>query len=213
MIPRSAPERRWGDQTRVDDGGTARDLLLDAADVCFEKFGPNRTTIEDVTRQAKVSRSTFYRYFDGRSDLLVAAYMRENATVFDRVKTLMAEPGTFADRVVQVTLRAIHAIRSGRYFPMLFNADGAMLTSQAITASQAFYAAGRSAMAPFFEEAQRRGELPARMDLDDFIEWHLRVVLSFAMFDSPVERDHASLRGLLESFICPPLSTTRADDE
>lgn len=211
MIPRTVPERRWGDKKRVDDEDAARERLLDAAQECFNRFGPNRTSIEDVARQAKVSRSTVYRYFEGRNELLAAAYMRENAAVFERVKILMAEQGTFAERVVRVTVRAINALRSGRYFPMLFNSDGALMSSQAIIASKLFYEAGHATMQPFFEEARDRGELPADLDLDDFIEWHLRLVFSFAMFDSPAPRDQASLSRLLETFIVPPL-TASADD-
>jgi AcrR family transcriptional regulator len=147
-----------------------------------------------------------YRYFEGRDELLAATYMRESAAVFDRVKVLMAEPGTFAERVVKVTARAIHALRSGRYFPVLFNSSGAQLSSQAIIASKIFYEAGHATMQPFFEEAHSRGELPSNLGLDDFIEWHLRLIFSFAMFDSPAPRDQASLSHLLETFMAPPLT-------
>ena len=205
MIPRTVPERRWGGKKRVDDEDAARERLLDAAEECFSKFGASKTSIEDVARQAKVSRSTVYRYFEGRNELLAAAYMRENAAVFDRVKVLMAEPGTFAERVVRVTVRAINAMRSGRYFPMLVNADGALLSSQAIIASKLFYEAGHRTMRPFFEEAQTREEVSRGLDLEDFIEWHLRLIFSFAMFDSPTPRDQSSLTHLLETFIAPPL--------
>lgn len=206
MMPRSVPQRRWGDKKRVDDEDAARERLLDAAAECFERFGASRTSIEDVARQAKVSRSTVYRYFEGRKELLAAAYMRESATVFERTKVLMAEPGTFAERVVAVTIRAINAMRSGRYFPMLFNADGALLSSQAIIASQAFYQAGRATMQPYFEAAKAKGEIPAALDLEDFLEWHLRLIFSFAMFDSPEPRDAGSLHRLLTTFIEPPLT-------
>jgi AcrR family transcriptional regulator len=206
VTARTPHERRWGDKKRVDDEDAARERLLDAAEECFSQFGLSKTSIEDVARQAKVSRSTVYRYFEGRNELLAAAYMRANTAVFVRVKTLMAEQGTFAERVVRVTVRAVYALRSGRYFPMLFNSDGALLSSQAIIASKLFYEAGCDTMQPFFEEAQSRGELRADLDLEDFIEWHLRLIFSFAMFDSPTPRDSASLHHLLETFIAPPLT-------
>lgn len=206
MMPRTGPARRWGDKKRVDDEEDARQRLLDAAEECFARFGPSRTSIEDVARQAKVSRSTVYRYFEGRDELLAAAYMRENAAVFDRVKVLMAEKGSFAERVVSVTVRAINALRSGGYFPTLFDADGVLMSSQAIIASRMFYDAGQATMRPFFEEAQSRGEVPADLDLADFIEWHLRLIFSFTMFDSPAPRDTASLTRLLRTFIAPALT-------
>jgi AcrR family transcriptional regulator len=209
LIGRSGSERRWGDKKRVDDEDAARERLVDAAEECFSRFGASRTSIEDVARQAKVSRSTVYRYFEGRNELLAAAYMRENTAVFERVKILMTEKGTFAERVVRVTVRAINALRSGRFFPMLFNSDGALMSSQAIIASKMFYEAGHATMQPFFEEAQSRREIPADLEIEDFIEWHLRLIFSFAMFDSPTPRDQASLTRLLKTFIAPPLSARR----
>jgi AcrR family transcriptional regulator len=208
VIPRAVSSRRWGDKTRVEDEDEARERILDAAEVCFEQYGLNRTTMEDVSRVAKVSRSTVYRYFEGRGELIAAAYMRESATVFERLKILMSRPGTFADRVVESVLRAIDALRSQKYFPMLFGPEGALLSSQAITASAAFFEAGHAVMRPFFEDAKQRGEVRPELDLDDFIEWHLRIIFSFAMFDSPIPRDHNGLRRLIEDYIAPPLSAS-----
>lgn len=205
MTPRSTTERRWGGKQRVDDEDAARERLLDAAEECFTRLGPSRTKIEDVARQAKVSRSTVYRYFDGRGELLAAAYVRESTAVFERVSDLMAESGTFAERIVRITARAIKALRSGRYFPTLFNAEGALVSSQAIIASSAFYEAGRAVMTPFFESAQASGEISRDLEVDDFIEWHVRLIFSFAMFDSPAPRDDEGLTRLLEAFVGPPL--------
>jgi len=49
-----------------NDPDTARDRLLDAAEACFERSGISKTTVEDIAKQASVSRATVYRYFAGR---------------------------------------------------------------------------------------------------------------------------------------------------
>ncbi len=153
-----------------------------------------------------MSRSTVYRYFDGRGDLIVAAYLRESQAVNEKVKALMERPGTFAERVVEATMRSIDAIRAGKYLPLMLSSEGALLASKAITASTAFYESCRETMGPFFEEAKARGEVRSEMALDDFIEWTLRIIFSFAMFDSPMHRDPKSMRALVETFLVPPLS-------
>jgi hypothetical protein len=43
------------------------------------------------------------------------------------------------------------------------------------------------------------------MNLDDFIEWHLRVIFSLLTNETP-HRDRESLRGLLETYVVPPLT-------
>jgi AcrR family transcriptional regulator len=175
--------------------------------VCFERFGLRRTTIDDVAKEAKVSRSTVYRYFDGRGDLIVAALMRESDAVHERVKTLMRAPGPFPERVVKATLKSIDAIKSGKYLPIMLTPEGAILTSRAVTASSAFYEASRDTMRPFFEEAQASGEIRKDITLDDFLEWSLRIIFSFAMFDSPTQRDpKKSVRRLIETFLVPSIT-------
>jgi AcrR family transcriptional regulator len=199
-------ERRWGAKERIDNEDDARERLLNAAEVCFERFGLRRTTIDDVAREAKVSRSTVYRYFDGRGDLLVAAYLRENQAVNEKLKVLMRRPGTFADRFLEATMRSIDAIRSGKYLPLMLSPEGAALASKAITASMAFYESSRATMGPFFEQAKATGEVRGEIGLDDFIEWNIRILFSFAMFDGPIRRDRASLRRLIETFLLPALT-------
>lgn len=201
-----APERRWGTKERLDNEEDARERLLNAAESCFERFGLRRTTIDDVAREAKVSRSTVYRYFDGRGDLIVGAYMRESAAVNEKVKALMREPGPFGERVVEAMMRSIDAIRAGKYLPLMLTPEGALLASKAVTASSAFFESSRETMGPFLEQAKRDREVREDLELDDFIEWTLRLIFSFAMFDSPEARDRASLRRLIAELLIPSLA-------
>jgi AcrR family transcriptional regulator len=49
---------------------TVRERLLEAAYRCVARDGMGRTTIEDIAREAGVSRPTVYRYFPGGKDAL-----------------------------------------------------------------------------------------------------------------------------------------------
>jgi AcrR family transcriptional regulator len=206
LIAHDPPERRWGSKERLDNEDDARERLLNAAEVCFERFGLRRTTIDDVAREAKVSRSTVYRYFDGRGDLIAAAYMRESDAVNEKVKALMGKPGPFADRLIKATMRSIESVRQGKYLPLMVTPEGAILASKAVTASSAFYETMRETMGPFVEQAKADGELRPDLELDDFNEWMLRIIFSFAMLDSPTQRDQKHIRHLLETFLSPALS-------
>ena len=205
LIRNDVPERRWGGKERLDNEDDARERLLNAAEACFERFGLRRTTIDDVAREAKVSRSTVYRYFDGRGDLIVAAYMREGDQVNEKLKALLDKPGPFSERLLKATMRSIEAIRSGKYLPLMLTPEGAMLASKAVTASTAFYEQTRRTMGPYLEAAQAKGEVREDLDLDDFNEWMLRIVFSFAMIDSPSKHDQKHIKHMLATFLVPAL--------
>jgi len=56
-----------------------RDRLIEAATLVFAELGPEVAQIDDVIRQAGVSRGTFYNYFRSTDDLLRAAVDRLSA--------------------------------------------------------------------------------------------------------------------------------------
>jgi AcrR family transcriptional regulator len=60
----------------------ATEAILDAAVVEFEQHGLRRVALDDVARRARVSRTTIYRRFAGRDELVAAVIDRENAALF-----------------------------------------------------------------------------------------------------------------------------------
>lgn len=58
------------------------EAVLDAALVEFDRHGIRRVALEDVARRAGVSRTTIYRKFANKDDLVSAVMDRENARLF-----------------------------------------------------------------------------------------------------------------------------------
>lgn len=61
----------------VDGPPTTRQRLLDAALDVLARTGLQRLTLEDVAREAGMSRQTLYRYFGNRDALVEAVVVRE----------------------------------------------------------------------------------------------------------------------------------------
>jgi len=66
-----------------DDPATC--AILDAAIAEFEQHGFRRVALDDVARRAGVSRTTIYRRFAGRDELVAAVIDRENAVLFANI--------------------------------------------------------------------------------------------------------------------------------
>ncbi|MCH9721517.1 MAG: TetR/AcrR family transcriptional regulator; helix-turn-helix transcriptional regulator [Actinomycetia bacterium] len=60
----------------------AESTILDAALVEFDRHGIRKVTLGDVARRAGVSRTTIYRRFANRDELIAAVMDRENARLF-----------------------------------------------------------------------------------------------------------------------------------
>lgn len=82
-MPEAAPPRA------VD---RATQSILDAALVEFDRYGIRKVALDDVARRAGVSRTTIYRRFANRDDLVAAVMDRENERLFaDIAEELKAE--------------------------------------------------------------------------------------------------------------------------
>src|SRR4051812_11489669 len=61
-----------------------RSAILDAAARCVERYGVRKTTMSDVSAEAKIAKATLYNHFRTKDDLLAAL-------VQSRVEQLTAE--------------------------------------------------------------------------------------------------------------------------
>jgi AcrR family transcriptional regulator len=74
---------RWADNTPIN-ADDARGRIVSAATECVRRFGPGKTTMDDVARAAGVSRPTVYKFFSSRNEVLVAALLRMIDNAIDR---------------------------------------------------------------------------------------------------------------------------------
>ena len=83
------PSRRWGDDTAILDDEEARRRLLDATGRCIVRRGNTQIRMAEVADEAGVSRSTVYRYFPGRDDVLLGLMLtRIDTALADLVRGL-----------------------------------------------------------------------------------------------------------------------------
>jgi AcrR family transcriptional regulator len=92
----------------------ATQAILDAAVVEFERHGIRRVALDDVARRAGVSRTTIYRRFANRDDLVAAVVERENAALFADIAVELKKAGPQADFHVEAFTLAILKFRGHR---------------------------------------------------------------------------------------------------
>jgi AcrR family transcriptional regulator len=88
--------------------------ILDAAVVEFERHGFRRVALDDVARRARVSRTTIYRRFSGRDELVAAVIDRENAALFADIATEVKSTGRHANYYVEAFTLSIMRFRRHR---------------------------------------------------------------------------------------------------
>src|SRR5438105_15597727 len=71
---------------------STRDAILDAIDRLLGVLGYRKLTIEDVAREAEISRRTFYLHFTGKKQATLACLDRNIGRLVDELRRLARGP-------------------------------------------------------------------------------------------------------------------------
>jgi AcrR family transcriptional regulator len=109
-----------------DDAAT--NAILDAAVGEFEQHGFRRVALDDLARRAGVSRTTIYRRFAGRDELVGAVIDRENALLFANIAEELKSRRPQSNYYVEAFTCAIVRFRQHRVLTrMIADEPGLML--------------------------------------------------------------------------------------
>ncbi len=96
------------------DPATATQQILDAAVVEFERHGFRRVALDDVARRAGVSRTTIYRRFANKDELVGAVIERENVSLFADIASELKQSGPQSNYYVEAFTLSILKFRRHR---------------------------------------------------------------------------------------------------
>ena len=103
----------------------------------FERHGFRRVALDDVARRAKVSRTTIYRRFAGRDELVAAVIDRENDALCAEIARHIKDAGPAANIYVESFTAAIVKFRDHRVLNRMITDDPGL----ALQLGQQHYAA------------------------------------------------------------------------
>jgi AcrR family transcriptional regulator len=183
------------------------DAVADAALRCIARWGLAKTTLEDVAREAGLSRATVYRAFPGggKDALFAALAVREIAQLEAAAADAIAGSDDLEDALVAaVTTVARHLEAHGAFQFLIAHEPGLVLPHLAFHELDGLLARVRAVGGPVLERF-----LPSR-HAADLAETVARLVISYVC--SPAAgvqlTDDPSVRKLVRAFVLPGLLTT-----
>lgn len=103
------------------------EAILDAAVVEFEQHGFRRVALDDVARRARVSRTTIYRRFSNKDELIAAVIERENVVLFAEIATELKQAGPQSNYYVEAFTLSIVKFRRHRALNRMITDEPALL--------------------------------------------------------------------------------------
>lgn len=188
-----------------------QERIVEAAYALVAKYGPARTSVEDVAVAAGVSRATMYRYFPGgRSELIDEVVTYEYRLFFLRLYEAISDAETL-EEVMELGLRTAHrAIEDHDVLQMILRTEPEILEP----ALRAQSSETRALVAWFLTPYLERHELAPGVEVAQAADFLARMVLSYVGaagrwdLDDPAQLTELVRKELL-SGIAPPASTDR----
>ncbi len=163
--------RRWGAERALLDGDEARHRLLEAASRCIVRRGNTQIRMAEVAAEAGVVRSTVYRYFPSRDDLLLGLLlMRIDNALADHVASL-PHPEDAANSIQQLLMAPVESVVGDPLNEALMSGESTALTTALEIGSEQIVDVILRHYRPLFGRWQAGGQLHPDLDPRETARW------------------------------------------
>lgn len=191
---------RWGDGRRADTD-FAREQILDAAWRCYNANTIYKTSMEHIAREAKVSRTTVYRYFENRDEVLTGVMMRALHQLIDDIRHTVVATDSFADFIVESLVCGVEAVPKSPMLALSLQ-EQSNVFNRIYIVSQETLAILVDFFSERFEQARRDGELREGIELLPLIDWLIHVISAYMIAPTAVQSAD-DWRKMLRTFLVP----------
>jgi AcrR family transcriptional regulator len=195
--------RRTNSSVLSGDAAEARLQILAAAEIVIARYGVSKTTMDDIGKQAGVSRPTVYRYFGDRDNLLGALIERRARMLFDRARDYILGFESFPEQLVEGLLYLVDHGRRDPIMRTLVGPEYLDVTSSIVNGSALAAELTAEMWEPVLRRAAQRGEIRSDLDVMAVGEWLAVVQFILLEHRDVASTDHPSTRLLLKTFVLP----------
>ena len=189
-------------QARAKD---TRRTILDSAVGLYLSKGAENTTASAIIKRARVSRTTFYRYFKDADDVLNQAVTRDFQALMADFETQNYEQASLEEQIVEDITWFVRQLRRRPALKLLFANNSRQLYERIDESLAACFDAALACSRPTYERAKRMGRLRDGITLHRYVEWCMFVVMSLQTVNFPFAANEFRLREMVKDFVTPSL--------
>jgi AcrR family transcriptional regulator len=193
----------------ADDRTSTRVRIVDGALRCLARQGVAKSTVDDIAREAGLSRATVYRTFPrGKDDILAAVVETETARLFSALAVAMGEAADLEDVLVAGMVESARWLSAHDALAyLLAHEPGVVLPHLTFAELDRVLLVAGDLAAPFFA----RWLEPAQASRA--AEWAVRIVLAYTSDRNPAAdlTDPDETRALVRAFVLPGILALRLE--
>lgn len=186
---------------------SAYERIVRSAYLCFDRAGIDRTRIEDIAREAGVSRQTVYSYFKSKIDIVDLISAEESRKVNAEVRRRLVRGQGFDETVTEALLLIVRIAIDNPYIRRIV--ANREFEAEVASPSSHMHEMHRDWWGRFLAQARASGDIAADLDDDEIILWLTLTqhMLLTRLDGGPVSDE--DLRRLIRRFIVEPMLAQR----
>lgn len=196
-----------GKNAGLPDIGKTGARIIEGARRCFERFGIEKTTIEDIAKSAGVSRPTVYKFFSGKMDIVDYIGFGELDKIQDAVRARVQRHPVFADMATEAIVASVIVAGENPYIRRFV--EDLETASHSQLASSPFQLQAHQRWESLIRRAQTNGELADDVSISDVVDWLSRNQVMLLRTVDHFGGDEDRLRYLVRRFVVEPLLANR----
>ncbi len=196
-------KRRTNTSVLSGDATEARQQILAAAENVIARYGVSKTTMDDIGKQAGVSRPTVYRYFGDRDNLLGALIERRARMLFDQARNYIFGFESFDQQLVEGLLYLIDHGRRDPIVRILVGPEYLDVTTPIVNGSALVAELTAEMWEPVLRRAIQHGQIRSDLDVLAVGQWLALVQFILVGRRDVTGADDAGTRILLKTFVLP----------
>lgn len=198
-------DKRWGDNTRLVNPNSAREIILEVATQQFEEHGIDKTLMDDIAKSANISRRTLYRYFPQKSALIQAVVDIQAQDFLKSLKRkLPRKANSFSEKLEFYVRYAITEGPKAAGSRLLFSSKNSELAKEYYFNSMPSLSVWQDLIEPDFEEAQEQGEITSDITFTDLLAYLGRFIYIYSIVPST----NKELKQTIKIFVLGALQKT-----
>jgi AcrR family transcriptional regulator len=188
---------------------TTEERIIASAYQCFSNYGIAKTSMEDIAREAELSRPTVYKYFPNKSEIVNQISMLEALKLNNEVRRRCTRQNSVVDTIIEATLIAARVSSKNVYVRRVM--ESIFVPSISSDPAGPIHQINRGWWRRLIEEGVQHHELATDLTLDQIVSW---LSLSQALLLVKLEAVRISddeLREFIRRFIVEPLLAGRGN--
>lgn len=172
---------------------------------CFTRYGPRRTTMEDVAACAGIARPALYRYVSSRDEIVEAVILERVEELADGFRSVVTDAPSFAEAMVEASLAAVNAARLDPELQALFETTtGTRIIQVMAGPNPGFHDFVKGFFTDAFAAARASGELRDDVTDDAMVDWIRGIIMMMILReDLDAERERDMVRDFLLRSLMP----------